>query len=84
MNKILIKDKEPSLINQLFNYSLVGIVVNLTGYLIYLIITSLGVPYKLTMSLLISLLLLLVFMAIVVGIKYPELCAGILMEATVV
>lgn len=35
---------------QLFRYGLVGIASNLTGYIVYLLITYLGVPPKLTMS----------------------------------
>ncbi|MDD4929079.1 MAG: GtrA family protein [Gallionella sp.] len=37
---------------QMFHYALVGIASNLTGYLVYLLLTYLGCPPKMTMSIL--------------------------------
>ncbi len=42
--------KNLSLITQLYRYSLVGIVTNVVGYLVYLLLTYLGTTPKLTMT----------------------------------
>lgn len=41
-----------SALSQLFRYGLTGIAINLAGYLVYLLVTFLGVAPKITMSLL--------------------------------
>lgn len=45
-------DFEDSPLRQFFRYGLMGVAINLAGYLVYLLVTFLGVTPKITMSLL--------------------------------
>lgn len=52
MVEVPVVDKNPSLITKLFNYALVGIAINFSGYMFYLLFTYFGATPKITMTLL--------------------------------
>lgn len=52
MVKVPVVDNKRSLIIQLLNYALVGIAINFSGYMFYLLFTYLGATPKITMTLL--------------------------------
>lgn len=52
MNDSLSGNNNPKFLIQLFRYGLIGIAINLAGYMVYLLITYLGVPPKMTVTLL--------------------------------
>ena len=52
MSNVPVAEKTQGSLAQLTRYALVGIVSNLAGYLVYLLVTYLGVTPKITMTLL--------------------------------
>jgi putative flippase GtrA len=52
MSNLPVAEKPKTLFKQLTRYAFVGIVTNLTGYLVYLLVTYLGATPKITMTLL--------------------------------
>lgn len=52
MDNLPLADKSKSSVTQLFHYTFIGIVSNLAGYMVYLLVTNLGATPKITMTLL--------------------------------